>query len=291
MKFSIAIVLATAATTAAFSPSFAAPKTFALRSTEESTVIDNVVGAEEVVAPVEPPKPVLPMVRHRLTFTATTSTHHLQTLTLELSQKSQALPFMDRPLALDGSMAGDVGFDPLGLAGDSATLLKMREAEIKHARLAMLAAAGWPISELMDKSLAKVFGMQPLVDGADRVPSLLNGGLGKVSPVYWGVIIGLAAAIDLYGMSRKSSDGYTPGDLGFDPLGLYPFSPEDRKEMQLKEIKNGRLAMLAIFGFAVQEATSKVGVIDETPFFFKPITQTLGPYMDHLTNSGYINPN
>ena len=266
MKFSIAIVLATAATTAAFSPSFAAPKTFALRSTEESTVIDKVVGAEEVVAPVEPPKPVLPM-------------------------KSQALPFMDRPLALDGSMAGDVGFDPLGLAGDSATLLKMREAEIKHARLAMLAAAGWPISELMDKSLAKVFGMQPLVDGADRVPSLLNGGLGKVSPVYWGVIIGLAAAIDLYGMSRKSSDGYTPGDLGFDPLGLYPFSPEDRKEMQLKEIKNGRLAMLAIFGFAVQEATSKVGVVDETPFFFKPITQTLGPYMDHLTNSGYINPN
>ncbi|GMI14104.1 hypothetical protein TrVE_jg3671 [Triparma verrucosa] len=104
-------------------------------------------------------------------------------------------------------------------------------------------------------------------------------------------LIGLAAAIDLYCMSRKSSDGYTPGDLGIDPLGFYPFSPEDRKEMQLKEIKNDRLAMLAIFGFAVQEATSKVGVVDETPFFFKPITQTLGPYMDHLTNSGYINPN
>ena len=26
----------------------------------------------------------------------------------------------------------------------------MREAEVKHGRLAMLAAAGWPLSELLD---------------------------------------------------------------------------------------------------------------------------------------------
>jgi len=264
MKFSALLIATVLATASAFTTPLAATRSFTLRSTEETTaVIDNVVGSEAVV---EPPAPVLP-------------------------QKSQALPFMDRPSALDGTLAGDVGFDPLGFASDSPTLLRMREAEIKHARLAMLAAAGWPISELMDKSIAKVFGMAPLVDSADRVPSLLNGGLGKVSPVYWGVCIGLAAAIDLYGMSRKSTDGYTPGDLGFDPLGLYPFSPADRKEMQLKEIKNGRLAMLAVFGFAIQEFTSKIGVVDETPFFFKPITQTLGTYMSDMTNGGYIIPN
>ena len=30
----------------------------------------------------------------------------------------------------------------------------MREAEVKHARLAMLAAAGWPLSELLDGPLS-----------------------------------------------------------------------------------------------------------------------------------------
>jgi hypothetical protein len=38
--------------------------------------------------------------------------------------------------------------DPLGFAKDKATLVRMRDAEIKHSRLAMLAAAGWPLSEL-----------------------------------------------------------------------------------------------------------------------------------------------
>jgi hypothetical protein len=31
---------------------------------------------------------------------------------------SQALPFAPRPKLLDGSLPGDVGFDPFGLAGD-----------------------------------------------------------------------------------------------------------------------------------------------------------------------------
>jgi len=40
-----------------------------------------------------------------------------------------------------------------------------------------------------------------------------------------------------------------PGDLGFDPLGLgVGKSAEDMERMQLRELKNGRLAMLAIGG-------------------------------------------
>jgi Rieske Fe-S protein len=49
---------------------------------------------------------------------------------------SQALPFMTRPTFLDGSMAGDVGFDPLGFAKSESDLMNYREAEVKHARLA-----------------------------------------------------------------------------------------------------------------------------------------------------------
>jgi Chlorophyll A-B binding protein len=54
---------------------------------------------------------------------------------------SAALPFMPRPLALDGSLVGDVGFDPLGFAKSKEDLMNYREAEIKHGRLAMLVSS------------------------------------------------------------------------------------------------------------------------------------------------------
>ena len=197
---------------------------------------------------------------------------------------SQALPFLSRPMALDGSLAGDVGFDPLGFAKSESDLMNYREAEVKHARLAMLAAAGWPLSELFDKKIALALGMDPLLDGSDRVPSLLNGGLGKVSPAYWVGCIGVAAIIDIFGTLRMKSDkeGMVPGDFGL-RLG-YPSTEAGQQRMQLAEIKNGRLAMIAVFGFAIQEFVSKQGVIDETPLFFFPLLQTLHNY----ANSGYI---
>ena len=48
---------------------------------------------------------------------------------------SQALPWMEAPAALDGTMVGDVGFDPLGFAKTKDELIQYREAEIKHGRL------------------------------------------------------------------------------------------------------------------------------------------------------------
>jgi hypothetical protein len=147
----------------------------------------------------------------------------------------------------------------------------------------MLAAAGWPLSELFDKKIAVALGMAPLVeDGSDRVPSLLNGGLGKVSPAYWIGALGFAAVIEVLGQLKMKSEKTIPGDFGL-RLG-YPSDNDGQQRMQLAEIKNGRLAMIAIFGFAIQEFVTKQGVINETPLFFKPIMQTLHEY----ANSGYI---
>lgn len=247
MKFSAAITLASMATASAFVTPVSKTHTSALHMSEE--VVE------------EPAAPILPAM-------------------------SQSLPFMARPAALDGSLAGDVGFDPLGFAKSTDDLMKYREAEVKHARLAMLAAAGWPISELFDSKIASVFGLTPLVDSADRAPSLLNGGLGKVPAAYWIVCLLGAGAIDLYGITKASKQpGYVPGDLGFDPLGVFPKDKDGQEWFQAAEIKNGRLAMIAITAFAIQEFVSKVGVIDETPLFFKPIGETLHEY----ANTGYIN--
>merc|ERR1719446_1846950 len=123
----------------------------------------------------------------------------------ELPAMSQSMPFMTRPVALTGALAGDVGFDPLGFAKTEEDLMNYREAEIKHARLAMLAAAGWPLSAVFDKKLATFLGMTPLLDSNDRVPSILNGGLGKVSPIYWLGCFAAAAAIDIYGIKKAQS--------------------------------------------------------------------------------------
>ena len=86
---------------------------------------------------------------------------------------SQALPFLDRPEVLDEvRLAGDAGFDPLGLATDAESLIRYRDAELKHARLAMLAAVGWPLGELFQPDLAAQW----------HAPSLVVAQAAKIRP-------------------------------------------------------------------------------------------------------------
>merc|ERR1719487_513910 len=123
------------------------------------------------------------------------------------------LPAIKTMMVGDGTLAGDMNFDPLQLAKDSAALAFYREAEIKHARLAMLAAFGWPVSEILN------FGK--LLNGDGRAPSLLNGGLENVNSVYWGLVLAIAIYWEGQGLDKQfgKQDTYLPGMLGFDPLG------------------------------------------------------------------------
>jgi hypothetical protein len=200
-------------------------------------------------------------------------------------RQSQWFPLLLSPTHLDGSMAGDVGFDPLNLG--SGRIVWMRDAEVKHARLAMLAAAGWPLSELWHKQIASAIGLDSILAAEDKAPSVLNGGLTN-EWVYAVVAVTLAigAALEFKAMEASSKDGYKPGDYGFDPIGLYAFrgtfgldrvaekltieqkNINARKDMELAEIKNGRLAMLAITGMCLQEFISGIPVVQQTPFFF-----------------------
>lgn len=51
------------------------------------------------------------------------------------------------PAPAAGTLAGDYGYDPLGLAKDSESLAKYQTNEVLHGRWAMLAAAGAIIPE------------------------------------------------------------------------------------------------------------------------------------------------
>jgi len=190
----------------------------------------------------------------------------------------------DLPEYLDGSLPGDYGYDPLGLGKDSEQVAKYRANELLHARWAMLAAAGIIIPEGLQANGADIVGgtwfTTPL--------SMLDGGLLNYFAVPWGIVqnplplfvialvnTGLMAAVELYRGSGSGPAGYSPG-VGkfesstfdgldslypggpFDPLNLAS-DPEVLAELKVKEIKNGRLAMISVLGFWIQSAVTKEG--------------------------------
>jgi hypothetical protein len=187
--------------------------------------------------------------------------------------KSQALPWLDAPAHL-ADLPGNADFDPLGLSLASPSLLQYyREAELKHGRLAMLAAIGWPASELWDPPLADMFGLDVALTPEFEAPSVLNGGLLGISPVYWGATLGFATAVELFGLSLRmaeSDESLAPGDLGFDPLDLYPAKTSERRRMSEAEVKHGRLAMIAVVGYAAEEYLLGTPVIEHSSGFFEP---------------------
>jgi len=182
-------------------------------------------------------------------------------------------PIIDQIYVGGKQLAGDYGFDPLALAGDAKGLAWYREAEMKHARLAMLAAVGWPVAELVNSNLADTFGLPSLlVDG--RVPSILNGGLGEVNLAYWLTVLGLAVYVESTYLDKQLSVvkdvNYLPGMLGIDVFGA------DSPALREAEILNGRVAMVAVVIFALEEALGKSPITAETPIFFQPIWSSFG---------------
>jgi len=190
----------------------------------------------------------------------------------------------DVPAYLNGELAGDYGYDPLGLGKDTEQVAKYREAELIHARWAMLAAAGIIIPEGLEANGADIHGGVWFETGAE----MLNGGTLDYFAVPFGVVdnplplvvviaveVALMAGVEGFRSKGTGPKGFTPGfgafesDVfegldkinpggPFDPLGLAD-DPEVFAELKVKEIKNGRLAMVSVLGFAVQGAVTGEG--------------------------------
>ena len=101
--------------------------------------------------------------------------------------------------------------------------MAFREAELKHGRLAMLAAVAWPLQEifhpiLVDSLRSSGFGVRDaLMETAGKSPSLLNGGLEQ-----WEVAPALAIAIGFAG-ALEESDVRAREDMGLQ-FNEYPQS-------------------------------------------------------------------
>jgi len=177
----------------------------------------------------------------------------------------------------DCVMVGNKGFDPLNLAKTLEELDTFREAEIKHGRLAMLAAVGWPLSERLQPYLAKSMGAPDLLAAGGKAPSLLNGGLENINPLFFLGILGFTGFVETQVLTKmKKRENRIPGDLGFDPLGFSKDASEaSKRDYQLKELQNGRLAMLAIVGYVAEEFVTKFSVLQETPVIEQAVEKAL----------------
>ena len=165
------------------------------------------------------------------------------------------------------SLPGNVNFDPLQLASKDLTLKGLktkrtsedilydyRESELKHGRLAMLASVAYPIQEVVNPILSKSLNFPNELAYGKLSPSLVNGNL---SPSILIFFLGLASGLELWKMNQKTS---IPCDYKWRFLNTDSDSSEFF-DLQAGEVWNGRIAMIAILGYVVQEALTKTPVL------------------------------
>ena len=105
----------------------------------------------------------------------------------------------------------------------------------------------------------------PAITHLEQVPNLfwilLTIGIGasESERLYTGWVDPKDVKYDAPGQLRAD---YTPGDIGFDPFGLRPEDPAALKDMQTKELQNGRLAMIAAAGCMAQELANGKGILE-----------------------------
>lgn len=174
----------------------------------------------------------------------------------------QPLPFYPREQA---GVCEPLGFfDPLYLCPDDLIgFSKLREAELKHGRVAMLATLGVFVAE---SGLTFFQDSSPAIYQYQRAAERLN--------AFSFNLLGFAATVESVNIflssrrppeSKSAKDArlqseFIQGDLRFDPLRLRPNDFSEFREYQTKELNNGRLAMIAIVIIVLYELNTDKAV-------------------------------
>jgi len=163
---------------------------------------------------------------------------------ISMMAKSRALPWQECPAHLEG-MIGNAGFDPLGLSTPQ-NIKWMREAELEHGRLCMLAWTGYVLVDLGVKFPGEKYAKLTSFTAHDATVS---------NELFYALLlVGTCETIKfspIYSMMLGDTDRQ-PGDFGFDPLKL--LTPENEVKYKTAELTHGRAAMLAFSAVVTQSA-------------------------------------
>lgn len=164
-------------------------------------------------------------------------------------------------------------FDPAEFTTDATVedVRRYREAELTHGRVAMLAALGFVVGEQLEDFPAFMN-----IDGNITGPAIYQ--FQQVQSGFWEPLVIFIGVCESYRVavgwaapnSTSETDSrlnqllpdYEMGNLGFDPLGMKPKNAGDLRALQTKELNNGRLAMIAVAGFVVQELVNSTGIFE-----------------------------
>lgn len=195
------------------------------------------------------------------------------------SVPSRALPFTEAPGTLDGTMLGDVGFDPLGFSttpvgpwffkgtrveGQIGDLTWYREAELIHGRIAQLAAVGFLAPGLFGTLPGNEWTGLDAYSYTNPLSAFVH--VPKLALLQIFLLMTFLEVRRIKIIFEEGAD-FQPGDLrigqtGWNPFGL-DYSPEEYEEKRLQELKHCRLAMVGVFGLWAQCLASGQSVAEQ----------------------------
>lgn len=150
------------------------------------------------------------------------------------------------PAGQIGAMAPLGFWDPAGFSkvGDSEGFRNLRAAEIKHARVAMMAALGFVVQHYVK------------IPGFESVPAGFAAVTTEPGTYGFAALFLLSGAMELGVWTEDPSK--EPGDFG-NPAGWGEYT----KDMRNKELNNGRFAMFSAIGILLAEIVSGKDAIQQ----------------------------
>lgn len=173
----------------------------------------------------------------------------------QIGKASTALKAFENEIGATNLSGTTVCWDPLNFVvdGDQARFDRLREVEIKHGRVAMLATLGFATTWNTDFRFP---GCEAFPGGHQAVFDIPIADLALP-------ILGICGLLEI---TWKQKAGSFPGDFGGTvfPVGFGPFATTeaDMIDLRTKELLNGRAAQMGILGMMVHEQ------LDGKPFIF-----------------------
>ena len=193
--------------------------------------------------------------------------HQIQSFILGLFPERK----VKEPVEEEGTAMPTIGFVGQDERPPALILRDYRECEIRHGRLAMLAAVIWPLQEILDRIfIPNSFGSTTVIYGGPTLPFL---------PLIMTFLMLNLGYLDVYSSEikeKESGDAFLPGECFWDPIKiLQGASDSTKRNMQEREILNGRAAMIAVAAYIFEETMTHKPIIQlpTNALLFEPAYQ------------------